>query len=89
MNHKANAEYHQRPNNSDHLAMPALFLAGHFDYTCESITSRLTEPMRQKCKNLTEATIDSGHWMAQEKPQAVNRELARWIFNQNLVGQES
>jgi len=27
--------------------------------------------------------------MAQEKPQAVNRELARWIFNQNLVGQES
>ena len=89
MNHEANAKYHQRPNNSDHLAMPALFLAGHFDYTCESITSRLTEPMRQKCKNLTEATIDSGHWMAQEKPQAVNRELARWIFNQNLVGQES
>lgn len=87
MNHKANAEYHRQPNNSDHLAMPALFLAGRFDYTCESITSRLPEPMRQKCINLTEATIDSGHWMAQEKPQAVNRELARWIFNQNLVEQ--
>jgi len=87
MNHEANQAFHQQLAGNDNLVMPALFLAARFDTTCESISSRLTEPMREKCKNLSEATIDSGHWMAQEKPQAVNRELARWIFNQNLVEQ--
>ena len=27
-----------------------------------------------------EAVIFSGHWMAQEKPVEVNRELLRWMF---------
>jgi len=38
------------------------------------------EYMRQLCTNLREVIIDSGHWMAQEKPFAVKREIARWIF---------
>ena len=28
--------------------------------------------MRELCANLTEAVVDSGHWMAQEKPVDVN-----------------
>jgi len=41
--------------------------------------SRLAEPMRQDCRNLTEVTVSSGHWMAQEKPVAVNAALAKWL----------
>jgi hypothetical protein len=47
--------------------MPVLFLHGVFDYVCETIDSQLATPMWASCSNLTEATIPSGHWMAQGK----------------------
>jgi pimeloyl-ACP methyl ester carboxylesterase len=59
--------------------MPVLFMHGAYDYVCETIDSRLAEPMRANCANLTEATILSGHWMAQEKPIHVNAALAKWL----------
>jgi pimeloyl-ACP methyl ester carboxylesterase len=56
-----------------------LFLHGDYDYTCETMISRLAEPMRAACPNLTEVVVQSGHWMAQEKPVAVNAALAKWL----------
>jgi pimeloyl-ACP methyl ester carboxylesterase len=56
-----------------------LFLHAAYDYTCETVTSRLAEPMRQDCGDLTEVVVPSGHWMAQEKPLAVNAALAKWL----------
>lgn len=79
MNHAANAAYAARAVNGGYLDMPALFLAARYDYTCESIASRLPEPMRTYCRDLTEQVIDSGHWMAQERPLQVNAALARWL----------
>jgi hypothetical protein len=35
--------------------------------------------MRRDCQNLTEVVVSSGHWMAQEKPHAVNAALAGWL----------
>jgi hypothetical protein len=37
--------------------------------------TQLAEPMRENCRDLTEATVASGHWMAQEKPMEVNAQL--------------
>ena len=34
----------------------------------------------QYCSNLTEANIEGGHWLPQEKPQEVNSVIARWIL---------
>ncbi len=79
MNHQANAEYFKTAVNGGRLELPALFIAAQYDSTCESITSRLPEPMRKYCTNLTEAVVYSGHWMAQEKPADVNRELVSWL----------
>ncbi len=78
MNHTANAAYTAQASE-DQLNMPVLFLHGRFDYTCETMTSTLAQPMRAKCSNLTEYTIDSGHWMAQEQPEVVNTRLAEWL----------
>ena len=33
--------------------------------------------MRRDCADLTEVVVKSGHWMAQEKPVAVNAALAQ------------
>jgi len=55
-----------------------LFLHAAYDYTCETVDSRLADPMRRSCTDLTEVVVSTGHWMAQEKPAAVNAALARW-----------
>ena len=35
--------------------------------------------MRRDCRDLTEVVVNSGHWMAQEQPVAVNAALAKWL----------
>ncbi|MGC1442159.1 MAG: alpha/beta hydrolase [Burkholderiaceae bacterium] len=79
MNHEANARYAEQALNSERLDMPVLFLIGQYDYTCECIDSDLARPMRGLCTNLTEHTVPSGHWMAQEKPVEVNAALVHWL----------
>jgi pimeloyl-ACP methyl ester carboxylesterase len=79
MNADANARFAERAKHNWKLAIPALFLHAAYDYVCETIDSRLAEPMRANCLDLTEATVPSGHWMAQEKPAHVNTALAKWL----------
>ncbi len=79
MNHRRNVAFAAKARDGGKLKLPVLFLHGAYDYTCETVTSRLAEPMRADCADLTEVVVPSGHWMAQEKPAAVNAALARWI----------
>ena len=79
MNHKPNGAYAKRAPDGGKLAMPVLFLHGLYDQTCETVHSRLAEPMRRDCADLTEVVVKSGHWMAQEKPVDVNVALSRWL----------
>ncbi len=81
MNHAANAAYAARAPNGGRLDMPVLFLAAQYDYVCESISSRLAEPMRANCRLLDEMVVYAGHWMAQERPADVNAALARWLLD--------
>jgi pimeloyl-ACP methyl ester carboxylesterase len=79
MNPDTNRAYQETSVNSGRLDMPVLFLHGDYDYTCETVSSHLAGPMRRSCQDLTEGTVRTGHWMAQENPVAVNAALARWI----------
>ena len=79
MNHDRNGPYALRSVNGGRLDMPVLFLHGTYDWTCQTVTSRLADPMRADCTDLTEVVVESGHWMAQEKPVAVNAALAKWL----------
>ena len=79
MNHQTNAAYAATAKNGGYLDMPALFLNARYDYICECTHSRLPEPMRTYCRNLTEVTLRTGHWMAQEKPREVNAVLSQWL----------
>jgi len=79
MNHSANSEYAKSAKNDGYIDMPVLFLTASYDYVCECVDSRLPEPMRKYCRNLSERTVNSGHWMAQEKPVDVNNALVHWL----------
>ena len=81
MNHAANAEYCKTRKSDGYLNMPTLFLTAANDYVCECVDSSLPQPMREQCRNLTERTIQTGHWMAQEKPLEVNNALVHWLAN--------
>jgi len=79
MNAERNIAYASRAADAGAIALPVLFLHGEYDYTCETVSSRLAEPMRRDCRSLSEVVIQSGHWMAQEKPIEVNASIARWL----------
>jgi pimeloyl-ACP methyl ester carboxylesterase len=80
MNHKRNAAYAATALNQGRLSMPVLFRGGANEPTCMTTGgSRLAEPMRQYCDDLTEVTVQSGHSMAQECPVRVNAALAKWL----------
>jgi pimeloyl-ACP methyl ester carboxylesterase len=79
MNHAQNMVFAAGAKNGGRLELPVLFLHGDYDFTCETTVSRLAEPMRRDCADLVEVVVQSGHWMAQEKPVAVNAALARWL----------
>jgi len=78
MNGAANIAYAAEAK-APRIAMPALFLHGAYDWICATVDTRLADPMRASCADLTEAVVLSGHWMAQEKPAEVNAHLARWL----------
>ena len=79
MNHDANVVFAATAKNNGRLTLPVLFLHAAYDATCETVVSRLAEPMRADCTDLTETIVASGHWMAQERPSDVNRGVALWM----------
>lgn len=79
MNGAANMAFAKHAKNNARIDLPTLFVHASYDYVCMTVGTRLADPMREYCRNLTEATVDSGHWMAQEKPVEVNAILARWL----------
>lgn len=79
MNGDANAAYGERSVNGGRIDMPVLFLHASYDVVCMTVGTKLADPMRAACRDLTEGEIATGHWMAQEKPVEVNRALLRFI----------
>ncbi|KAI0147397.1 putative epoxide hydrolase [Xylariaceae sp. FL1272] len=81
MHHERNASYNgQKADNT--LTQPVLFIHATWDLVCDTKTSRLAEPMRGACSNLTEATIESGHFPQMHKPTEFNAVICRFIMEE-------
>ncbi|KAJ6144522.1 Alpha/Beta hydrolase protein [Penicillium chermesinum] len=79
MHHQRNAEYNGKKDRR--LKQPVLFVHATWDLVCDTKTSRLIEPMREACSDLTEVTLDASHWVPFEKPRELNAALFRFIVN--------
>jgi soluble epoxide hydrolase/lipid-phosphate phosphatase len=79
LNHAANRDYSQNSVNGGVLNVPSLFIEAKWDGTCATAVSNLSEPMRKYCRNLTEVSIEAGHWVGLERPLEVNVAIARWL----------
>ena len=63
---------------------PVLFLHAEWDTICDTVHSRLAEPMREDCPNLTEVTIAGGHMLMLEGAAEVNAAITDWLATQQL-----
>jgi soluble epoxide hydrolase / lipid-phosphate phosphatase len=79
LNHTANAEYSKSVVNGGVLDVPALFIEAKYDGVCATALSSLSHPMRKYCRNLSECSIEAGHWVGLERPLQVNATIARWL----------
>ncbi|KAL8786724.1 MAG: hypothetical protein Q9195_008099 [Heterodermia aff. obscurata] len=82
LNHERNKVYHAKAESGGKLELPVLFVHATWDTVCDTKTSRLVEPMREVCGNLTEVTVEAGHWVQFEKPGEVNAALIRFIVEE-------
>lgn len=79
LNHEANRKYAETAPNGGRLSFPTLFVHAKWDGVCDTTLSNLIQPMRELCEDLTEVTIDAGHWVGLEKPEETNAAIVRWI----------
>ena len=84
MNDAANLAYAAEAPRFGRLTLPALFLHATRDVVCDSMHSRLAEPMREDCADLTEIIIEGGHELTLERPDEVNAAIAHWLSVKHL-----
>lgn len=84
LNDAANLSYAAEAPDFGRIGLPALFVHATNDTVCDTVLSRLAEPMRDDCTRLTEVTILGGHQIMLEQPDAVNEAIADWLASEAL-----
>ena len=84
LNDAANIEFAGKAVNFGRLPMPVLFLHGELDVVCETARSRLADPMRADCDDLSEVRIHGGHFFMLEKSIEVNEAMASWLAKKGI-----
>lgn len=79
LNHDVNRRYNLREGSDWTLKMPVLFVEARLDHVCATACSTVAEPMRKYCVDLTEVSVEAGHWVGLEKPEEVNAGLVKWL----------
>jgi pimeloyl-ACP methyl ester carboxylesterase len=85
MNDTANIAYAAESLNFGRLTLPVCFIHASYDTVCETLQSRLAEPMREDCEQLSEVTIEGGHEIMLEAPKAVNEAILNWLQSRALA----
>ena len=76
VNGHLNDQYAKELKEFTTIDCPVLFIQATYDSV---LTSNFNTHNRLVCTNLTEAEIESGHWMAREKPEETNKTILDWL----------
>jgi pimeloyl-ACP methyl ester carboxylesterase len=79
LNGDANIAYAHTAPDGGHLRQPVLFLNSEWDAICDINRSRLGEPMRNSCSDLSVTNIQAGHWLPLEKKTEVVEAIRSWL----------
>ncbi len=84
LNDAANIAYADEAVSFGRIDLPVLFLHAEWDMVCDTVHSRLADPMREDCSDLTEVTIAGGHMLMLERPDDVSAAIGSWLASANL-----
>jgi pimeloyl-ACP methyl ester carboxylesterase len=85
LNDAANIAYAQAASNNGRLNQPVLFINGEWDAFCDINRSRLGEPMRSACPDLSVTNIPSGHWLPLERKTETVGAIRAWLAAKGLA----
>jgi pimeloyl-ACP methyl ester carboxylesterase len=84
LNDAANIAYARKAPNGGHLNQPVLFVNGDWDAICDITRSRLGEPMRSTCHDLSVTSLPAGHWLPLERKTELVHTIQSWIKAKKL-----
>ena len=61
-----------------------LFINGEWDGICDITRSRLGEPMRRACQDLSVTNLPAGHWLPLERKTEVVQAIRSWLKTKGL-----
>ena len=85
LNDDANIAYAGEAPHDGRLGQPILFVNGAFDALCDTGQSRIGEPMRQVCADLSLTEQAAGHWLPLERKIELADDIRRWADAKQLA----
>jgi pimeloyl-ACP methyl ester carboxylesterase len=84
LNDAANIAYAHAAPDGGRLRQPLLFVNGDFDGICNINRSRLGEPMRRTCQDLSVTSLPAGHWLPLERKPELIQAMRSWLRTKGL-----
>jgi pimeloyl-ACP methyl ester carboxylesterase len=84
LNDDANIAYAHAAPDEGRLRQPVLFVNGDWDLICDINRSRLGEPMRHACQDLSIASLPAGHWLVLERKTELVQAIRSWVEGKGL-----
>jgi len=84
LNDAANIAFAHKAPDDGRLNQPVLFVNGEWDAICDITRSRLGEPMRSTCHDLSVRSLPAGHWLPLERKTELVHTIQSWIKAKKL-----
>jgi pimeloyl-ACP methyl ester carboxylesterase len=84
LNDAANIAYAHSAPGGGRLIQPVLFVNGDFDGICDITRTRLGDPMKKTCKDLTVKSLPAGHWLPLECKAEFVGAVRSWLKTRSL-----
>jgi len=84
LNDAANIAHTQTAAGGGRLRQPVLFINGEWDAICDISRSRLGDPMRDACQDLSVTSLEGGHWLPLECKAEVVEAMRAWLQTKAL-----
>ena len=85
LNDDANVAYARAAPDGGRLRQPVLFINGDWDAICDITRSRLGEPMRGACADLSVVSLPAGHWLPLECKAETVEGMRGWLAGKGLM----
>jgi pimeloyl-ACP methyl ester carboxylesterase len=84
LNGAPNIAYSHAAPDGGRLSQPVLFVNSNWDAICDIHRSRLGEPMRSSCKDLSVINMPAGHWLPLESKTELVKAIRSWLETKKL-----